>query len=116
MVFSEAESGEPHGYIDEWRGDGCFHYTGEGQKGDQLMKSGNAAILRHAAEGRALRMFNGARGRVTYEGAFELASDLAARPTRGRNRARQGHRFVDACRVLSYRCAAERDAEIRVRA
>jgi hypothetical protein len=75
MIFSEAESGEPHGYIDEWRSDGCFHYTGEGQKGDQVMKSGNAAILRHAEEGRALRLFDGARGRVTYEGEFELALD-----------------------------------------
>lgn len=75
MFFSEAESGEPHGYIDGWRSDGCFHYTGEGQKGDQLMKSGNAAILRHAEEGRALRLFDGARGRVIYEGEFELAPD-----------------------------------------
>jgi hypothetical protein len=72
FVFSEAASGEPHGYIDGWREDGCFHYTGEGQKGDQLMQSGNAAILRHGVDGRALRLFDGARGTVTYKGQFEL--------------------------------------------
>ncbi len=36
------------------------------------MKSGNATILNHKADGRALRVFQGARGVVTYEGEFEL--------------------------------------------
>jgi hypothetical protein len=75
MVFSDPVAGEPHGYIDGWRADGCFHYTGEGQRGDQQMKSGNAAILKHASAGRALRVFTGARGRVLYEGEFEVAPD-----------------------------------------
>jgi hypothetical protein len=57
---------------DGWREDGCFHYTGEGQYGDQQMKSGNAAILNHADAGRALRVFMGARGVVAYEDEFEL--------------------------------------------
>src|SRR4051812_32614712 len=39
------------------------------------MVSGNAAILRHAEEGRALRVFQGARGTVRYEGEFELDSE-----------------------------------------
>ena len=39
------------------------------------MKSGNAAILGHAREGRALRLFLGTKGRVAYEGDFELAPD-----------------------------------------
>ncbi|HEY3830584.1 MAG TPA: hypothetical protein VGL57_15445 [Solirubrobacteraceae bacterium] len=72
MIFSEAASGEQHGYFDGWRDDGRFHYTGEGQRGDQQMKGGNAAILRHRTAGRALRLFDGARARVTYEGEFEL--------------------------------------------
>jgi hypothetical protein len=72
FVFSDPASGEQHGYIDTWRADGCFHYTGEGQRGDQQMKSGNRAILQHEAEGRALRLFTGARGTVIYEGEFEL--------------------------------------------
>lgn len=75
LVFSDPVAGEPHGYIDGWHADGCFHYTGEGQRGDQLMKSGNAAILHHVGTGRALRLFRGARGQVVYEGEFEVAAD-----------------------------------------
>lgn len=71
LIFSDPVSGERHGYYDGWV-DGCFHYTGEGQYGDQQMKSGNASILNHAAEGRALRVFEGARGTVTYVDEFEL--------------------------------------------
>lgn len=72
LIFSDAAAGERHGYYDGWLGDGCFHYTGEGQRGDQEMKSGNAAILRHKVEGRALRVFMGARGMVTYLDEFEI--------------------------------------------
>lgn len=72
LIFSDPIAGEPHGYYDGWQKDGCFHYTGEGQYGDQQMKSGNAAILNHKAEGRALRVFEGARGTVTYLDEFEL--------------------------------------------
>jgi hypothetical protein len=36
------------------------------------MKAGNAAILNHTVDGRALRVFQGARGTVTYEGEFEI--------------------------------------------
>src|SRR5262245_45468801 len=32
------------GYIDDWRHDGLFHYTGEGQRGDQQMRAGNKAV------------------------------------------------------------------------
>ena len=38
------------------------------------MKSGKAAILNHEHEGRALRVFMGARGTVVYEDEFELDS------------------------------------------
>jgi hypothetical protein len=72
LIFSDPEAGEPHGYYDGWQADGCFHYTGEGQRGDQQMKSGNAAILNHVTEGRALRVFTGARGVVTYMDEFEV--------------------------------------------
>lgn len=72
FVFYDPETGEKHGYYDDWQADGCLHYTGEGQRGDQEMKAGNAAILNHKADGRALRIFRGARGTVTYEGEFEL--------------------------------------------
>jgi len=72
LIFSDPVAGEPHGYYDGWQKDDCFHYTGEGQYGDQQMKSGNASILNHAEEGRALRVFLGARGVVTYLDEFEL--------------------------------------------
>jgi hypothetical protein len=72
FVFYDPATGEQHGYYDDWQVDGCLHYTGEGQRGDQEMKAGNAAILNHGVDGRALRVFRGARGTVTYEGEFEL--------------------------------------------
>ncbi|HEX3173815.1 MAG TPA: hypothetical protein VHQ43_06320 [Solirubrobacterales bacterium] len=72
FVFSDPTAGQRHGYYDGWLGDGCFHYTGEGQRGDQELKSGNAAILSHKSEGRALRVFKGAWGTVTYLDEFEV--------------------------------------------
>ncbi|NEC27174.1 restriction endonuclease [Streptomyces sp. SID8111] len=70
MIFTDPVAGEKHGYYDGWMPDGLFHYSGEGQYGDQRMMSGNASILNHQAEHRALRVFQGARGKVTYLGRF----------------------------------------------
>lgn len=39
------------------------------------MISGNASILNHQAEGRALRVFQGARGFVSYLGEFEISPE-----------------------------------------
>ncbi|MFC9243228.1 restriction endonuclease [Streptomyces sp. NPDC057136] len=72
MIFTDPIAGEKHGYYDGWMSDGLFHYSGEGQAGDQRMLSGNASILNHRAEGRALRVFEGARGHVTYLGEFTV--------------------------------------------
>lgn len=72
FVFTDPVAGERHGYFDGWRDDGYFHYTGEGQRGDQAMMGGNAAILNHARDGRSLRLFRGARGTVQYMGEFEI--------------------------------------------
>ncbi|MBF9072233.1 restriction endonuclease [Streptacidiphilus sp. NEAU-YB345] len=72
MIFTDPVAGERYGYYDGWMPDGLFHYTGEGQYGDQRMLSGNASILNHRAEHRALRLFQGARGNVTYIGEFEV--------------------------------------------
>jgi hypothetical protein len=74
FIFSDLKAGEKYGYIyDQWK-DGVFHFTGDGQVGDQLMKFGNRGILDHRKHGRALRVFNGVRGTVTYLGEFELAT------------------------------------------
>jgi hypothetical protein len=76
LVFTDPSEGEQYGYFDGWR-DKLFHYTGAGQKGDQQMSRGNAAILQHREKGRALRLFYGARGEIRYGGQFEVDS---ARP------------------------------------
>ena len=44
------------------------------------MKSGNAAILKHKQEGRALRVFKGACGPVEYLGEFDIDEERI-RPT-----------------------------------
>ena len=72
FLFADPDTGLQHGYVDGWKSDGLFDYTGEGQRGDQVMKSGNAAILNHKSESRTLRLFNGSTGTVRYEGAFEI--------------------------------------------
>jgi len=67
--------------------------TGTGQKGDQKMSGGNAAILRHKEEGRNLRLFYGARGEVRYVGQFEVDHHnpfyRAPAPQRGSSRIRK---------------------------
>jgi hypothetical protein len=73
MIFSDPASGEQYGYFDGPQPDGTFHYSGEGQSGDQVMARGNKAIRDHAAEGRELHLFlgNGKGKPVTYAGQFE---------------------------------------------
>jgi hypothetical protein len=72
FVFTDPEVGEQHGYFDRWDSEAIYNYTGEGQRGDQRIKSGNTAILNHKAQGRALRLFRGSGGTVQYEGQFEV--------------------------------------------
>src|SRR5215216_4366233 len=71
FLFTDPAVGHQHGYYDGWVGD-RFHYTGMGQRGDQQFVAGNDAVLHHADEGRALRLFKGARGTVRYLGEFAL--------------------------------------------
>jgi hypothetical protein len=60
------------GYLNNWQSDGCFHYTGEGQRqrGDQQALSGNRAILDASNAGRVLRVFAGFGGNVEYGASF----------------------------------------------
>jgi hypothetical protein len=92
FIFSDPKAGEQYGYIyDGWRG-GVFYFTGDGQVGDQVMKFGNRAIRDHRKDGRALRVFDGVRGTVTYRGEFELAADpyrVAEARDRSSNRVRK---------------------------
>ena len=71
FIFTDAEAGLLHGYLyDGWRQDGLFHYTGEGQMGDQLMAQGNRSIRDHEAESRDLHLFDVSNREVTYVGEF----------------------------------------------
>lgn len=67
-----SSSGEKHGYSDHFAPDGTFWYTGEGQVGDMTMDSGNKAIFEHAAQGKAIHLFEQSRkGHVCYVGEAE---------------------------------------------
>jgi hypothetical protein len=71
MLFT-SEAGHTYGYFDRMHADGCFHYTGEGQVGDQELRQGNKALAEHRMDGRAVRLFDGSSGEVSYRGEFEL--------------------------------------------
>lgn len=73
LLFTDPVKGHKHGYFDGWGDDGCYHYAGEGQVGDQKMTQGNLAILNHERDGRALRLFRGvSSGVCQYLGQFTL--------------------------------------------
>lgn len=79
FLFTDQARGAIHGYIyDGQSKDGFYHYTGEGQLGDQRMVQGNRAIRDHAAEGRELHLFDVAAGLATYLGQFEYVDDHSA--------------------------------------
>ena len=73
FLFADPDVGPEHGYVDGWKSDGRFHYTGSGQLGDQDLRGVNGAILRQAESGKTLRLFRGSSGTVEYTGSF--ASD-----------------------------------------
>ena len=72
ICLFHGNAGRKFGYVDGWHPDGAFHYTGEGQVGEQEMRHGNRMILECNRSGRALRLFEGTSGVVTYVGQFEL--------------------------------------------
>jgi hypothetical protein len=71
LLFTDP-AGRQYGYFDGWHADGLFHYTGEGQEGDQQLRQGNRALSEHVRRGNAIRLFRGVRGQVTYVGEFKL--------------------------------------------
>jgi hypothetical protein len=76
LLFTDPAAGKKFGYhFDGWHPDGTFHYTGEGQVGDQEMREGNRAVRDHIDEGRALRLFKKAGTEVVYIGEFEVPDD-----------------------------------------
>lgn len=72
FIFT-SNAGVQHGYHDEFRDNGQFWYTGEGQEGDMKMVSGNKAIRDHEKEGKTIHLFEYTRkahvkylGKATY--------------------------------------------------
>ncbi len=87
FVYSDPQAGTTYGYnFDGWNAERTvFLYTGEGRTGDQRIRSGNAALLKHRDTGRTVRVFvadgteegSGAKVQL-YLGEFEVSPD---RPT-----------------------------------
>ncbi len=68
FIFT-GDSGHAHGYRDEFRDDGLYWYTGEGQRGDMEMVRGNLAIRDHERNGKSIYMFEDVgSGNVRYFG------------------------------------------------
>jgi hypothetical protein len=80
FLFTDQQQGAIHGYIYDGfnEADDLYHYTGEGQYGDQRMVQGNKAIRNHNAEGRDLHLFDAGGPTVTYMGEFEYIGDYRA--------------------------------------
>lgn len=71
FIFT-SDAGGQHGYKDEYRDDGIFWYTGEGQIGDMKMVSGNRAIFEHAKNNKTLHVFEYTKkSHVRYIGSAE---------------------------------------------
>ncbi|WP_068202253.1 hypothetical protein [Isoptericola dokdonensis] len=75
FLFSNPSAGGAFGYkYDGWHSDGTYHYTGDGQEGDQsLALGGNKAVMIAEQLGRTIRVFRSAGRLTTYAGEFELA-------------------------------------------
>ncbi|MBM4419957.1 MAG: restriction endonuclease, partial [Chloroflexi bacterium] len=74
FLFYKPDVRSAFGYdYDGAQPDGTFHYTGDGQVGDQLPTvGGNKSLLDAPRRGRTIRLFRAAGTMVTYEGAFKL--------------------------------------------
>src|SRR5439155_22636997 len=74
-----APAGHAYGYIYGGHGDdGFFHYTGEGQLGDQQMTQGNRAIRDHIEDGRELHLFEAYGTDLEDLGQFRYSDDYQA--------------------------------------
>lgn len=74
FLFTDDAANKASGYLrNRWISEDLFLYCGEGQ-GDknQTLDRYNGSIIRHRQDGKALRLFLGSRGDVTYVGEFKL--------------------------------------------
>jgi len=74
LLFTDAAAAPEHGYFAEWAEDGTFHYTGQGQHGDQVFDRANKAVRHHREQQRSLRLFEttAQAGFCRYLGEFEV--------------------------------------------
>src|SRR5262245_59648210 len=77
ILLFDTAGGAEYGYnFDGPQGNGTYHYTGEGRRGDQVFTRGNAAIRNYVADGRTLRLFKQTRRTyVKYLGEWALHAD-----------------------------------------
>lgn len=70
FIFT-GDTGGLYGYEDEFKYDGTFIYTGEGQVGDMTYDRGNRALGEHQEEDRELHVFQKEEnGLITYFGQY----------------------------------------------
>lgn len=69
FIFTDPREGAKHGYNDGWNNN-IFEYFGQGLKGNMELKSGNKSLLNHINDKRKIFLFNGHRGKITYENEF----------------------------------------------
>lgn len=86
LLFS-SDSGKLYGYdFDGPKSDGAYHYTGEGQIGDQTFVRNNRLLRDHAQLGLHPRLFERVKGPVVrYVGEYQLASDRPYYPEEARD-------------------------------
>lgn len=71
FLFTDTAANAAHGYVsDRWIAPDLFLYCGKGLIGDQRTDGYNGSILKAASVGRAIRLFRGWKGIVTYVGEF----------------------------------------------
>lgn len=72
VAFTDPKSGAAFGYslFEGLQPDGSYHYTGEGQQGDQEFVRGNRAIRDSSETERPIRLFTVQGTSVTYVGEF----------------------------------------------
>jgi len=74
MLLFTGDKGKYYGYQHGWSKDGVYLYTGVGLRGDMSFARGNAAILEHATNGKAIHLFeNDSKGHVRYVGEMVCA-------------------------------------------
>ena len=79
FVITAPDRGEAYGYVyDGWGADDFFHYTGEGQTGDQQMTQGNRTVRDHESEGRELHVLEAHGTELTYIGQFRYHDNYQA--------------------------------------